>query len=108
VAAATAETSATAHVAAAHSSTHMAAAATVAATATTATARECGCRRHGAAKSESYCKNHHNLTQHDKPPSRMLSASAMVSGIAIGRPPDMCVSSRRRVNTSPTKPTSTK
>jgi hypothetical protein len=89
---AAAEPSAAAEVSAAHSSTHMAAAATtataVAATTTTAaTSRECGCRRQRATERESHCKNDHNLTQHDKSPLRMLSAFALVLGIAIGRPP---------------------
>jgi hypothetical protein len=81
--AATPESSPTAEMSAAtHSATHMAAAMAAAAT----TARECGCRRHGAAQCESRCKNDHCLTQHDKPPSQMLSTPVVISSIAIGRP----------------------
>jgi hypothetical protein len=93
------ETSATGEVAAANSSTHVATAAThMAATATASASRECGCCWHGTAESESHCKNDHDFTQHDKPPLRMLSASAVVSGIVDGSAPGMCLSSRRRAN----------
>src|SRR5437899_8500246 len=72
-----------------------------------ATARECGCRRHGAAESESHCKNDHSLTQHNKPPSRMLFC-ARRDFEDCHRSPDMCLSSRRRIYTAANKPTSTK
>jgi hypothetical protein len=46
--------------------------------ATTATASECAGRRHGAAESESHCKNDHHLTQHDKPPLRMFFCISLI------------------------------
>jgi hypothetical protein len=114
--AATTETSATAEVSVAHSSTHMASAsatvvaattATVATTttaatttATAATSRECGCRRHGAAQSQSHCKNDHNLTQHHEPPLRMLSASAVGFGDRHRSAPGMCLSSEDALTVS--------
>jgi hypothetical protein len=56
--------------------TSVAATATDVGAATTDTARECTCRRHGAAESESHCKNDHHLAQHDKPPLRLFLHSA--------------------------------
>src|SRR5262249_49546682 len=53
-------------------------AADVGAATATGTPRERACRRHGPAERESHCKNDHHLTQHEKPPLRMFSASTLI------------------------------